>query len=103
VWEEILEKYKRNALKQFYKGIRKIRRGFQPRTTMCRNKQGVIARGEKDVLERGTTYFKELLNPQVNIRAPQETTYFGPACNIADPTLQETLEIIRNAEQQSTW
>jgi hypothetical protein len=40
--EELQEKYKRNALKQFYEGIRKIRTGFQPRTTMCKNKQGVI-------------------------------------------------------------
>jgi hypothetical protein len=43
-----------------------------------------------------TTYFKELLNPQVSIIAPEETTYFGTECNIAVPTLQETLGIIRN-------
>jgi hypothetical protein len=40
VLDELHKKYKRNPLKQFYKGIRKIRRGFHPRTTVCRNKQG---------------------------------------------------------------
>ena len=64
--EELQEKYKRNRLKQFYEGICKIRTGFQPRTTMCSNKQGVIVREEKDVLEVWATYFKELLNPKGN-------------------------------------
>jgi hypothetical protein len=50
----------------------------------------------EDVLVVWTTYFKELLNPQVNIIAPEETTYFGPEYNVAVPTLQETLGIIRN-------
>jgi sorting nexin-29 len=64
--------------------------------TMCRNKQGVVVGGKEDVLEVWTNYFKELLNPQVNMIAPEETTYFGPECNIAVSTLQETLGIIRN-------
>jgi hypothetical protein len=74
VLEELGEKYKRKVLKQFYEAIRKIRRGFQRRTTTCRNKQGVIAGGEEDVLHVWTTYFKELLNPQVTIIAPEEIT-----------------------------
>ena len=45
--EEIQAKYKRNKLKQFYEGIRKTRTGFQPRTTMCKNKQGEIVGGER--------------------------------------------------------
>jgi len=34
--EELQEKYKRNRLQQCYEGIRKIRTGFQPKTTMCK-------------------------------------------------------------------
>jgi hypothetical protein len=49
--EELQEKYKRNALTQFYEGICKIRTGFRLRTTMCKHKQGVIVGEEKDVLE----------------------------------------------------
>jgi len=45
--EELQDKYKRNALRQFYEGIREMRTGFQPRTAMCKNKQGVIVGEEK--------------------------------------------------------
>ena len=45
--EELQEKCKRNRLKQFYEGIRKIRTGFQPRTTMCKNKRSNCRRGER--------------------------------------------------------
>jgi hypothetical protein len=45
--EELQEKYKRNALKQFYEGMRKIRTGFQPKTKMCKNKRSNCRRGER--------------------------------------------------------
>jgi hypothetical protein len=64
--EEQQNKYKINVSTQFYEGIRKIRTGFQPRTTMCKNKQGAIVGEEKEVLEEWAAYFKELLNPKVN-------------------------------------
>jgi hypothetical protein len=94
--EDLQEKYKRNRTKQLYECIRKIRTGFQPRTTMCKNKHGVIVGEEKDVLEVWVTYFKELLNPKTNTTTSEEITYFGPESNIVVPTLQETLGVIRN-------
>ena len=45
--EELQEKYKRNRLKQFYEGVRKIKMGFEPRTIMCENKQSNCGRGER--------------------------------------------------------
>jgi len=45
--EELQEKYERNALKQFYEGIHKIRTGFQPRTTMRKSKRSNCRRGER--------------------------------------------------------
>ena len=87
--EELQEKYKRNnRLKQFYEGIHKIRTGFQPRTTMCNNKQGVTVGDKKDVLEVWVTNFKELLNPKGNTTTSEENNYFGPENNIMAPTLQ---------------
>ena len=89
--KELQEKYKNNAIKQFYEGIRKIRAGFQPRTTMCKNKQGIIVGREEEVLEVWVTYFKELLNSQVNGTTLKETTYYRPERNAETPKLQETL------------
>ena len=94
--EDLQDKYKRNAVKHFYEGIREMRTGFQPRTTMCKNRQGVIVGEENEVLEVWATYFKELLNPKVNIENIERTTYQVPESNITVPTLQETLGVIRN-------
>jgi hypothetical protein len=81
--------------------------GFQPRTIMCKNKQGEIVGEEKDVLEVCATYFKELLNPKTNMITSEETIYFGPESNIMAPTLQEILGVIRNLKnnyvQQGFW
>ena len=94
--KESWKNYRRNAIKQFYEGIHRVRTGFQPRTTMCRNKQGIIV-GREVVLEVWATYFKELLNPQTN-GTTQETTYYGSERNIGKPILQETLTVIRNSK-----
>ena len=83
-------------MKQFYEGIHKIRTGFQPRTKMCKNKQGVIVGEEKDVLEVWVTYFTELLNPKGNMTTSQEINYVRLENNIMAPTLQDTLGVIRN-------
>jgi hypothetical protein len=76
--EELQERYKRNELRKFYEEIRKIREGFQPRTSMCKSKQGLIIRDEERILEVWAEYFKELLNPQFNGITPEEQAYFGP-------------------------
>jgi hypothetical protein len=61
------EEYNRNYVKEFDEGIWKIKKSFQPRTTMCRNKQGIMVGDESEVLEVWAEYFKELLNPQINV------------------------------------
>ena len=85
-------------MKQLYEGIRKIRTGFQPRTTMCKNKQGIIVGEEKEVLEVWAIHFKELLNPNGITTTSEEINYFGQENNIIAPTLQDTLGIIRNVK-----
>ena len=83
--EDLQEKYEINKLKQFYEGIRKIRTGFQPRTTMCKNKLEVIVGEEKEVLELWATYFKELFNPKANVTS-EGITYFRLESNIVAHT-----------------
>jgi hypothetical protein len=86
---------------------------------VCKNKQGEIVGEEKDVLEVWATYLnpichllallgahhilhfsrirvKELLNLKTNIVTSEETIYFGPESDITAPTLQETLGVIKN-------
>jgi sorting nexin-29 len=51
---------------------------------------------ENELLEVWAEYFKELLNPQINVPTLEGNNYFGPECNIEVPTLQGILGIIRN-------
>jgi hypothetical protein len=66
---------------------------------MCRNKQGIIAGEEEDVLEVWATYFKELLISKLNMTTSEGNSYFGPESNIVAATLQETLGVIRNLKK----
>jgi hypothetical protein len=48
---------------KFYEGMCKIREGFQPRASLCKNKLVVIVGDEEGILEAWADYFKGLLNP----------------------------------------
>jgi len=86
--EELQDKYKRNAIRQFYEAVREMRTGFQPRTAMCKNKQGVNVGEEKEVSDVWAMHFKELLNPKVNLENTERVTYYTPENNTAAPTVQ---------------
>jgi hypothetical protein len=67
-----------------------------------KNKQGVIVGEENEVLGVWATGFGEFLDPKVNMTTSEEITYFGPESNITAPTLQETLGVIRNLNNNRT-
>jgi hypothetical protein len=50
-----------NERRKFYKADQHTR-GFQPRVTGCKSKDGRILREEKEVSDRWTEYFEKLLN-----------------------------------------
>ena len=51
-----------NESKAFYHKLNKSRKDFQPRTTLCRNKEGILLSEEDDILSRWAEFFDELLN-----------------------------------------
>lgn len=53
--------------------MKKIKRGFEPRTTLCKDKDGSIISGIDKVNNRWVNYFAELLNP-VDIQPTNELT-----------------------------
>jgi hypothetical protein len=64
-WEkkklEVLQKLQnRKEIRAMFKGIREIRKGFQPRTMYCKDKDGLMS-GEEEILERWVEHFEELL------------------------------------------
>lgn len=62
-WIMDLEKeYNDQEVRKFYKRVQEMKKGFQPRTVFCRDKEGNFIGGEEQVLDRWAEYFSELLN-----------------------------------------
>ena len=80
-----------NESKSFYQKLNKSRKDFQPRTILCRNKEGMLLREGYAILRRWAEHFDELLNtelPHQNIIS-QETCQVLPANDEPIPTLDE--------------
>jgi hypothetical protein len=63
----ICKKKKKERMKdrrKFHKAIDNLKKGFQPRSNGCRNKDGEIIREEGKILQRWEEYFKELLGTE---------------------------------------
>jgi len=59
--EEINQLNQQNKRRKFYKAVNNMKRGFQPRMSGCKGKDGKINGEEKKILERSTEHFAELL------------------------------------------
>jgi len=59
--EEINQLNQQNERRKFYKAVNNMKRGFQPRMNGCRGKDGKTIGEEKEILERWTEHFAELL------------------------------------------
>jgi hypothetical protein len=44
---DLQETYGRNETKKFSESVRNIKRGFQPKTNLCRDKKGNLVAGEQ--------------------------------------------------------
>jgi hypothetical protein len=89
VLEELQESFKNNDSGKFYEGIRKIREGFKPKTSLCKNKKGLIVVVEKGIIEAWADYFKGLLNSLDKGIIREEKFCFGPEQDIRAPSMQE--------------
>jgi hypothetical protein len=63
-----------NDTRKFYQAIRSAKNGFQPRTSMCRKKNGDLVCDSNGVLERWKEHFDELLNAGADERQEAKTS-----------------------------
>jgi hypothetical protein len=66
--EENIKFNKQNETRKFYKAVDQQKRRFQPRVTGYKSKDGRILGEEKEVLDRWTEHFEELLNIRKKMR-----------------------------------
>lgn len=60
-FQHIVEMQETGNIREMYKEIKDIKKGFQPRTTLCKNGQGQLIGDSTQILNRWAEYFEELL------------------------------------------
>jgi hypothetical protein len=92
---DLQETYGINESKKFFESVRNIKRGFQPRTNLCRDKKCNLVSGEQQVLERWTEYFKDLLCKSHEETIIDEKIYYGSEPFLFSPTANVVYDVIR--------
>jgi hypothetical protein len=62
--EEIEEVGAKKEIRNFYRKVNAIKKGYKPRTGMCKDKMGNLVIGKQKVLQRWAEHFDELINGQ---------------------------------------
>ena len=70
-----------------YKGIKEIKRGWQPQTNLCRDKSG----DKNGNLQTWEEYFKELLNSSEQADIPVNEP--NGEDEVQEPTMEEVIEV----------
>lgn len=60
--EEIEHLSRQSESRKFYAAVNRMRRGFQPRMSGCKNKDGQVLGEEDKIMKRWAEHFEELLN-----------------------------------------
>lgn len=64
--EVMEEDYRRNMVRNLYRGLRRERQGITTKPIFYEDEEGQLVGGEDEILELWKNYFNELLNEQVN-------------------------------------
>ena len=80
-----------NENESFYRKLNKSRKDFEPRTILCRDKEGMFSSEEDDILRRWTEHYDELLNIEFSNQnaTSQEIYQVYLATDVPTPTLHE--------------
>lgn len=95
---EIEEKYRNREIRNFYQGVKKVKKGYQPRTTFCKDKDGNLVGTKEKITERWAEYFQELLSTQqINSENRYVEQIYREEENLSNevPKEEEILEVIR--------
>jgi hypothetical protein len=63
--EEMEERMENRDMREFYKRISSVKKGFQPKIGFCKDKNGTLIGDKEDMKRRWVEYFSQLLNGQI--------------------------------------
>jgi hypothetical protein len=87
-----------NETRKFYQAVNAERRGFHPRVSICKQRNGDLVCGPEGILNRWKEHFEELLNAEQNVRqqAQARASYrVDDGVDFPPPTRQELEDAIR--------
>ena len=94
--KEIEDLGQRHEIRQVHQKMGQLKKGFQPRTSMCKNRKGELL-GEEEIQKRWMEHFKELLNTESNGKEQVDQNIEASAqeqCT-EEPNIQEVREVIK--------
>ena len=92
--KEINQLNQQNKRCKFYKAVNNMKRGFQPRMSGCKGKDGKIIGEEKKILERWTEHSAELLKEGENKEKEKENHRGNPTPTTKPDHTQEQVQEI---------
>jgi hypothetical protein len=95
---EELERLRSKNESKSYQKLNNSRKDFQPRTILCRNKEGTLLSEEDDILSRWAEHFDELLNKESINQNVIRQEFHQAYSDIDKPT--PTLNEVENAIQK---
>jgi len=101
--EEIEDLAKRQEIGQLYQKTGQLKKGFQPRTSMYKNKKAELLGGEEEIRKRWMEHFKELLNTESNGKEQVDQSIEASAqeqCTEEQNT-QEVREVIKELNNKA--
>jgi hypothetical protein len=93
----------RSESRKIYQGVTRFRDGYQPRTTVCRDKEGTMVDGEREVMNTWSEYFTELLNksnPEVTVTGNDES--YDPQNRVQKLTPSVIYDIIKKLKKNKS-
>jgi hypothetical protein len=84
-----------NAIRAYYQKLNESRKDFQPRTTLCRDNEGMILSSDEAILERWAQHFEELLNGN----APERVEDMTMVQKLGNVETEEPVPTINEIEQ----
>ncbi|XP_039297365.1 uncharacterized protein LOC120354375 [Nilaparvata lugens] len=63
---KIQQDFEKKDPREAYKGVNLFKKGYKPKTTLCKDLNGKIIGNKDSIMERWRTYFSQLLNPNLD-------------------------------------